>query len=104
MEQQKKNKTCRKVTCCGKTPIYSYCSVPSCGRAQCWYIPSQYYRYGDVTYKGTLKSTKIYYSCRDGKRDVREITYCTGVRFKNIVEPYKSFSIKKNEVRYTDAC
>ena len=100
----KKNKTCTKVTCCGKTPIYSYCSVPSCGRAQCWYTPSKYYRYGDVTYKGTLKSTEIYFSCRDGKRDVIVTTYCTGVRFKNIIEPYKTFSIKKNKVRYTDAC
>ena len=27
-----------------------------------------------------------------------------GVRFKNIIEPYKTFSIKKNKVRYTDAC
>ena len=96
--------TCDRKECCGETPIYGECRVPACGCFECYYYPAKNYIHKDVTYKGTLKSTKIYYLCTDGKRNVDEITYCTGVRFKNIVAPYKSFSVRRNEVRYTEAC
>ena len=103
-ETVRENKTCTSAACCGTEWVTGSCAHIKCGEKSCWANPPKNYTHGDVSYKGTLKRTKYYGKCDNGSRLIRVITYCTGVRSKNVVNPNKKFSSKRDDTSCTDAC
>ena len=104
MREVKVNKTCSLEKCCGSTPIYGTCRSPACGRRECWYVPKDSRKFENVSYKGTLKRVKSYGTCENGRRIVKVITYCSGVRTQNIISPNMTFSVVRDDTRWIDAC